>query len=182
MHIKCHDDGCVPFLRFSPEAQVLFDAWRGELEKRLRGDELKNTPAFEAHLSKYRSLMPSLALLFHLIHGGSHDVCLDCARLAAGWCEYLEHHAKKIYAEELAPGLGGAHALAVKIRQGAVKDGDSLRDTYRHRWAGLTNAESVSAALDVLHDAGWIRIETVLTGGRDSEIIRLNPKLGGEKQ
>jgi hypothetical protein len=47
---------------FDQEAQQLFKAWLRELETRLRGDELH--PALVSHLSKYRSLMPSLALLF----------------------------------------------------------------------------------------------------------------------
>jgi hypothetical protein len=57
----------IPYLRFSPKAQELFDAWRAGLETRLRSKELASTPAFEAHIAKYRSLMPSLALIFHLL-------------------------------------------------------------------------------------------------------------------
>jgi hypothetical protein len=46
--------------RFGPEAQELFNAWRAELERRVRGDDMH--PALTAHLAKYRSLMPSPAL------------------------------------------------------------------------------------------------------------------------
>ena len=49
-------------LAFSAEAQELFFAWLGELESKVRGDDLH--PALVSHLAKYRSLMPSLALLF----------------------------------------------------------------------------------------------------------------------
>jgi len=42
----------------------LFIEWLAELEAKIRGDELH--PALVSHLSKYRSLMPSLALLFEL--------------------------------------------------------------------------------------------------------------------
>jgi putative DNA primase/helicase len=53
------------FLRFSDDAQELFDEWRTDLERRLRGGS--ESPLMTCHLSKYRSLMPSLALLFHLV-------------------------------------------------------------------------------------------------------------------
>ncbi|HID88786.1 MAG TPA: DUF3987 domain-containing protein, partial [Anaerolineae bacterium] len=56
------EEGSIPWLGFTPEAQDLFDNWRDELENRLRSDELVGTPAFESHIAKYRSLMPSLAL------------------------------------------------------------------------------------------------------------------------
>ncbi len=54
-----------PFLRFAPDAQALFDAWRAKLEATLRSDD--DHPVVVSHLAKYRSLMPSLALIVHLI-------------------------------------------------------------------------------------------------------------------
>jgi hypothetical protein len=57
----------LPFLRFEAAAQELFDGWRAALEHRLRAEE--DHPVLLSHLAKYRSLLPSLALLFHLIDG-----------------------------------------------------------------------------------------------------------------
>ncbi len=59
--------GATPSLRFDAAAQELFDGWRAELEHRLRAEE--DHPVLLSHLAKYRSLLPSLALLFHLIDG-----------------------------------------------------------------------------------------------------------------
>ena len=56
-----------PFLRLDAEAQELFDAWRGDLEPKLRAEE--DHPVLLSHRAKYRSLMPSLAVTFHLIDG-----------------------------------------------------------------------------------------------------------------
>ena len=91
-----HDEEGIPAVRFTDEAQEVFDKWRDELEVRLRSEELP--PALESHLAKYRSLMPSLALIFHLIEyvdgtaeGGA--VGLRPTLQAAAWCEYLETHA-----------------------------------------------------------------------------------------
>lgn len=49
---------------FEPRAQEFFIDWLTKLERRLRSGELH--PALASHLSKYRSLMPSLAGLFEL--------------------------------------------------------------------------------------------------------------------
>jgi len=90
----------VPFLRFSREAQELFDRWRTDLELKIRSRD--EHPIIEAHLSKYRSLMPSLALLFHLcavVKGdeGSGPVTHHAAAMAAAWCDFLEAHARRLY-------------------------------------------------------------------------------------
>jgi hypothetical protein len=79
--------GGIPALRFDDEAQEAFDTWRATLEERLRGDI---HPAFEAHLSKYRSLLPSLALIIHLMDGGAGPVGIIPFSRAEAWCEFLE--------------------------------------------------------------------------------------------
>ncbi len=108
----------IPGLRFTPDAQELFNEFRGGLEKRIRGGD-GTAPAFESHMSKYRSLMPSLALIFHLVNVvGEQEqgaVGLQSTRLAADWCDYLEHHARKLYATELYPDLTTAHLIATKL-------------------------------------------------------------------
>ena len=65
--------------RFDPDAQGLFIEWLSELESKVRGNDLH--PALISHLSKYRSLMPSLALLFELAdraaNGALHSETAD---------------------------------------------------------------------------------------------------------
>src|SRR6516165_8788117 len=48
----------IPTIRFTPDAQDLFDDWRCALEGRLRSAEFTGCPAYESHVAKYRSLMP----------------------------------------------------------------------------------------------------------------------------
>lgn len=178
-------EGAPPYLKFDPEAQALFDSWRQELEARLRSTELEKTPAFLAHLAKYRSLMPSLALLFDLadrVTGTRPEaggVTLGAARRAAAFCEFLEAHARKVYAHELAPGDAAARLLASKIDAGAVHDGDTVRAIYRPQWAGLSTPETVWAGLSRLQDLGWVRIEERPTQGRTGEVVRVHPDLRG---
>jgi putative DNA primase/helicase len=174
----------IPFLRFSSSAQSVADDWRDRLEHRLRSGELDDTPAYAAHIAKYRSLMPALALVFFLVDvaASSPGVATGTvgeahARLAADWCGYLEAHACKLYAGELHAGASAAHALAAKIQAGALFDGQSVRELYRAQWAGLRTPERVLAGLTELTDLGWVRVESALTGGRPTQVVRLHPDL-----
>ena len=171
-------------LHFAPDAQQLFYEWLTALEEHLRSEELQATPAFESHLAKYRGLMPSLALLFHLIETvargeAAGPVSLEAAKLSADWCEYLEMHARKIYTTEIASEIVAARALAEKIRQGALTDGMTVREAGRAEWSHLKSAEAVTQGMAVLTQHGWARIETTTGNGRPSRIIRLNPELQG---
>ena len=175
----------IPALRFSREAQEVFDEWRCELEAKLRDEDLSEVLA--SHLAKYRSLMPSLALVFHLIDESDErnaasppSVGVEPAARAAAWCEYLEGHARRVYASGESPTIEGARALLGRIRKGDVKDGDTARSVYRGRhWSRLSTAEEVNAAAGVLEDYGWLRVEKVGSGGRPAARIRLHPSLRG---
>lgn len=175
----------IPALHFSSDAQEFYNEWRDELEHRCQSKELEKTPAFGAHIGKYRSLMPSLALVFHLLDmvangKASGPVSLEATELAAAWCEFLELHARKIYAQELTPGISAAYTLAQKIESGEVHHGDSVRDIYsKHHWGELTSAGEVTAALAILEASGWVKVETTLTTGRPSDYVLIHPDLRG---
>ncbi|MDL1948343.1 DUF3987 domain-containing protein [Acidobacteria bacterium ACD] len=179
------EEGELPYLRLDPAAQALFIEWRHELERRIRSEEMRAAPAFEAHLAKYRSLLPKLALLFHLAEvadGGARPgpVTLRSTQRAAAWTDFLEAHARKVYAAELAGDMGPAHALAEKIEEGAVRDGTSVRAIAQRDWSGLRSHGSVYAAAEVLSRYGWLRIEDTQPGdrgGRPSTLRRLHPDL-----
>jgi len=174
----------LPWLGFAPAAQKVFDLWRAELEERLRGPEMQATPAFAAHLGKYRSLMPAMALLSHLAEVADGTarpgpVPESAARVAAAWAEYLELHAKKLYRAELQGDLSAAEALARRMTAGEVQDGTPVRELYRRQWSGLRTPEAVWDGLLALEKLGWCRVEDVPTGGRPLHLVRLHPELGG---
>ena len=174
-------EGEIPALHFSDDAQELFDLWRTELETRLRSSDLDHKPAFASHIAKYRSLMPSLALIFHLVAiadgKASGPVSLEAAQLAAAWCEYLEAHALKLYAPEVSSHIKAAQLLAQKIEDDAIKDGATVRSIYNAGWEDLTDRAAVLSGLKVLEDCNWIRIEQPPTGGRPTQVVRLHPDL-----
>ena len=90
------DHDSVPFLRFDAKAQGAFDAWRADFEPTVRAGTL--APALESVLAKYRSLIPSIALLCHLADGGRGPVPIAALDKAVGWGQYLFGHARRIYA------------------------------------------------------------------------------------
>src|SRR5690606_34383260 len=107
---------------------------------------------FEGHIAKYRSLMPSLALLFELVDMIDRR-CLDSkvglasAERAAAWCTYLEAHARRIYMSAVQPEVQAAHTLRRKLKDGKIKNGDSVRSIDRHHWSSLDSESKVRAAL-----------------------------------
>jgi putative DNA primase/helicase len=174
----------IAYLRFDEEAQELFDSWRADLEKDVRRERIEH-PALEAHQSKYRSLMPSLALLFHLIDkvDGEREtaaVSLDSAAKAAAWCTYLLEHAKRVYGMVANASANQARLLIEKIKSGALKDTFTARDVYRNQWAGLTTASETAEPLSLLEDFGWLRSVAVKSpplGGRPTVHYIVNPKV-----
>jgi hypothetical protein len=139
-------------------------------------------PALESHLAKYRSLMPSLALIFQRIEfvdgTGKGGAVGDRAALqAAAWCEYLETHAKRLYSSAENPAMEGARALLERIRKGESSDGDSTRSVYRKDWTKLSTPDEVNSACAVLEEFGWLRIETIKTSGRSTTKLRFHPLL-----
>jgi putative DNA primase/helicase len=172
----CDEDlGGIPYLRFDPEAQELFTEWRTALEHRLRRGE--DHPAIEAHLAKYRSLVPSLALLIHLADGGANPVGVAALERACAWADYLESHARRVYSRGLAPDYVAARALAVKIQKQELPQEFTLRDVYRHQWSALTTREEAAKAADVLVDLHWLREVKEETGGRPSLKFVVNPRI-----
>jgi putative DNA primase/helicase len=172
------DDG-LPFLRFSGQAQRLFNEWLASLEAKLRDPSVH--PALRAHLAKYRSLTPSLALLFHLsdVAGGlvrAGPVSEGALDLAIEWATLLEAHARRLY-EGVMNLSSGVARLAEKITRGELRSGFTARDVQRKRWAGL-DRDSIDDALDVLEDAGWIRRRSLRTRGRSKVTFEVNPRLG----
>jgi len=174
-----NDSAAIPYLRFSPEGQEIFDDWRAELENKIRvGDD---HPAIEAHLSKYRSLMPSLALIFHVVSTIDQEqatpVSEDAAKMAAAWCDYLEAHARRIYHGLIQHDVSTAHRLARKITAKQLPNPFTARDVYRKHWTGLSDAETVESGAIILDELGWIKTEKVINGGRPTLEYQINPQL-----
>ncbi len=154
------------YVRFDGEAQEFFDGWRADLEVSLRSGIFEH-PALEAHMAKYRKLMPALSLIFHLLDQGTNkstNVTAKAAKLAAAWCTFLEAHAERIYGLVTSGDVGRAKQILRHIRKGNLAEQFTARDIYRRQLAGLTKSEEVRDALNLLAEFGWLRQVAVSAG------------------
>ena len=164
----------VPFLRLSDEAQEWFSDWRGALERKVRGEDM---PApMVAHLSKYRGLIPRLALVCHIAGNGIGPVTMQAARQAEQWATYLESHARRAYASTAIDNAEAARSIWRRIRKGDLSAPFTARDLQRKGWSGLTDKDRVAAGLAALLDADWLGATEEETGGRPTTTYRPNPK------
>lgn len=166
---ECADGIDVPFLRFDEEAQGLLIEWTTVLMRRLRAGE---EPAWmESHLSKYRALAGRLALVLHLADGGTGPVNADTLATALDWCDYLEGHARRIYAPAIDNGLSAAHLILKKRAE--LGDTFTLRDMQRRCWAGLSDRDTIVEGLDLLLEYRHLAESVQLagpSGGRPSVV------------
>ncbi len=168
-------------LRFSEEAQILFNEWRTFLERRLCSGEL--TPSLESHLGKYRSLMPKLALIFYVVETigrGGRAIAIDVPAVdkAIEWCSYLETHAQRLFSSSKNLSMESARALLDRIKKGDLANGFSLRDVYHAKhWSKLETAEQVTEAVKTLEEFGYVKTEIVKTLGRSSTKVIIHPKV-----
>lgn len=175
------DSSGIPFVRFTEDAQIFFNEWWTDLEVgKIRGHE---SPIIESHLAKYRSLMPSLALIFHLIEvvdgNASGPVSLEAATRAAGWCAILESHARRVYQMAFDGDPEPAMRLSERLKQ-SLPSPFTTRQVVKKGWSGLTTPEDVERAIDVLEDKGWIKtveIPPTAQGGRPSKQHFINPEI-----
>lgn len=163
----------VPFLRFDAEAQQLFSQYRRELEAKVRDEDMPSE--ISAHLSKFRGLIPRLALICHLANDGSGPVNAHATKMALGWSEYLEGHMRRVYASVGGDAADVARKILRRISKGDLAQGFSARELKRHHWSGLTG-ERVDIGLEMLVEYEWLRIRTIETGGRPSSTFHINPK------
>jgi len=156
----------VPFLRFDDEAQSLLIEWTTALMHRLRAGE---EPAWmESHLSKYRALAGRLALVLHLADGGTGPINADTLATALDWCDYLEGHARRIYAPAMDNGLSAAHLILKKRAE--LSESFTLRDMQRRCWAGLSDRDTIAEGLELLLEHRHLVESVEQTGGRPSVV------------
>ena len=156
--------GGVPFLRFDDAAQVLFSEWRATLETRLRSGE--EHPAIVSHLSKYRKLIPSLALINHLCDTRQGAVSEAALLRAISFSEYLESHAQRIYSYATRPDIDAAKTLLKRLASGKLPDIFKARDISQKGWAGLETPVKAQSAIDLLLEYRHLSEEEITTGGR----------------
>ena len=170
--------GHFPFLRFAPDAQALFRDWMNRLECQLRSGELE--PGLMAHLSKYRGLVPRLALLCHIANNATGPVSRDALEMAVCWSDYLESHARRAYGALSLDNVGAARSIWRHVRKDDLPRPFTARDIQRKGWSGLAQRERVEGGLKALCGADWLAASTPEPGpggGRPSTLYHVNPRV-----
>lgn len=171
-----YDDGTgTPWLRFDSDGQAIFDKWDTAIQNRIRTGDLPE--AFESHLSKYASLVPSIALILHLAKDERGPVSGEAAEMAVRWAEYLESHAARLYSIAMAPERRLAKPLLRRLIDWPKDKPIRARDVARKGWSGLDDAETVRKTIELLEDAGWVRsILTMPESGRPTTQYAVHPQ------
>lgn len=169
------------FIEFKSEVQTAFDDWHTQLEKRLRKNELP--PYMEAHLAKYKKLVPALSLIFHYLQASFEnqsfdEIGIDALMHAIEWAEYLESHAEKIYHCGINMVQKSANNLLRHVKKGDIKEPFSARDIYQgHHWGGLSNPTEVEEVLNYLCERNYLMQQMIRTSGRPSIKYWVNPDI-----
>jgi hypothetical protein len=163
---------------FSPGAQQLFNTWYVNNETLLTKGGLD--PSRQSHFAKYRSLVPALALLFHLLDGETGAVCDQCLNRAIAFTEYLKRHANRIYASVAGHDHAATRILAKRLLDGQLGNGFTCRTLVLKGWAGLATKEQAQAAIDALVEFDWLIEEEIRSGGRPTVRYTLNPSVSAD--
>jgi len=174
-------------VNFDNQAQEIFDSWYEVLENRLRSQKMPDMLA--SHLSKYRSLMPSLALIFEAINNElfhadtlSSDLTIssESTRLAVEWVQYLESVAEDILIEdnegEIDHSIVLSEKIANKIASGTITNGCTVRE-LKSKFRGKMDKAHLVDTLEMLRENGWIEIQSIKTSGRPKKCLFINPSL-----
>lgn len=155
-------------ISFSESAQDVFNDWLLELEYKIRLSKISH-PAYLFHLQKYRSLMPSLALIFWVLEKPKNIhargcVSLSAAKLAIKWCRFLEKHAMKIYCR--------GDGMTIMAEEGFANlfHGVHLRDDSH-------DSSIFQSAYENIAEAEWVTYSCKKSQVKKTDNIALLPKV-----
>lgn len=160
----------LPFLRLDDGARDAFSKWHADLQGELSATEGEG---LEAALSKFRHHVPALALLLHVIDGGTGPVAQGAMLRALTLGEYFASHAKRLHASGRRLAVRGARLILDKANAGDLPESFTLRDLHQRGWSGLSEHADVSDALDLLTVHGWLTEFDTATGGRPKMLYSL---------
>lgn len=168
----------VQLLHFDKDAQELFNNWYQENEQMLRSGLL--TPSEHSHFAKYRSLVPGLALLFHLLNGHQELVSKDSLETALRFARYLKSHAKRAYSSVNGLDSAPTKALAKKLLEGKLSDDFTQRSLLHKGWTNLSHKDTVALAVNALVEHDWLSEHPSEKAGRKTTIYKINPRISEE--
>jgi hypothetical protein len=164
-------------MHFSPAAQGMFREWMTEIQMEVRSGKLSSV--LESHLLKMPKTVASLALIFELLEGGRLEVGERSTLMALAWADYLRSHANRLYSSGNTMIEDGARLILERRHQ--LPEEFTVRAIHQKDWAGLTDRETVLAAVEMLiatHHCRKVERSMETTGGRPSASYLWNPNIG----
>jgi hypothetical protein len=171
---KIEQNGGRGYLHFADDAQAKYDNARKKIETAARSG--MHSAPISNHLAKMPGTIAKLALIIHLIDGGSGPVSVAATKRALRWFKYLFDHAQRVYGMSGTAHVNSAKHLLDKIQKGKLGQQFTLRDVKRKGWSGLTTEDTVGGALDLLVQMNWLRVSIQDTGGRPAEVYTAHPQ------
>jgi hypothetical protein len=145
----------IPWMRFSPDAQGVFNQWLEDKIHRCRAESMPE--AIESHLAKFDKLVPSIALLMELCNGPEKSVSKQSAERAILWANYLESHAMRLYAVAACPERVLASPLLNRLLDWDEDRPIRVRDIRQKGWRGLSDPKAIESTLEALEADGWLQ-------------------------
>jgi hypothetical protein len=124
----------VPYFQFDTEGQDRFRTWY--LANQAKAEDKSEDPVMQEHLAKFSQLVTSLATIFHVVELADTDskstyIPIRHLEKALQWAEYLESHARRIYALAKNPSLSAAFILADKLTDPRTELGECRTQALR---------------------------------------------------
>jgi hypothetical protein len=161
-------------LRFSPAALEQFSEWHEHLHRTLRAGDMTETA--EAFLAKQAKPLLGLALLSELADNpNAEEIGTVSLGRALAMLDASESHIARMLEARIRIEIIAAQQIWQRVRRGDLSDGFTARSLKQRNWSGLTDGETVDAALAVLVECGHLRADKINTGGRPSCVFVINP-------
>ena len=165
----------ITCLRFTSEAQALFNQWMEQMDNYIRHEQMH--PALESHLIKYKSLIPSIALIHELADNPEAEtVSKESLLCAIAWGNYLRLHAMRIYDFSMKSGDTESAQLLID-RRDKLPPNFKIKDIKDKGWTGLSETAYIKKVLSMLVDHGYLIEQLEQTSGRPNISYRWNKNL-----
>jgi hypothetical protein len=165
-------------LQFSSSAQKVFENWMRQSFKQSAELGKDGLSELSSHVTKYRSMVPTIALLIELAQDqNAYEVSEASIVKAVQWSNYLITHAKRIYGIQ-----DKAAIIAEKLvdKKTKLPKNFSPSEVVQKGWSGLTRTEDVKQGIDTLVKHRYLipmSSSAGTKGGRPSERYRWNNQL-----
>jgi len=166
-------------LTLSPEATELSKQFANELEPRLVGD----LEYIADWAGKLHGAIIRIAGILHLANStiDTKVISAETLRNAIDIGRYFLEHAKMAFLLMDADDSASKAQYVLKRIEDSRQAEISKRDLHRACHGRYKKVDDMDCALKTLIEMNYIRVEKISTGGRPSDVVKVNPAILGDK-